>query len=124
MTDAYASQDRYIATLGCVDEMAFLNQNCSPIGRAFLIEYVEHLTATPPVLKKLMGSPSQVHTIDNLTASLDQLLSMLRGVEDYERKQCSDCDYSRSRGWEKCRLCGLTLRLPRPVHTSFKALIE
>jgi hypothetical protein len=94
MTDAYASQDRYIATLGCVDEMAFLNQNCSPIGRAFLIEYVEHLTATPHVLRKLMGSPSQVHTIDNLAASLDQLLFMLRGKEEDDyccKDECCGC---------------------------------
>ena len=47
-----------------------------------IIEYVEYLTATPHVLRKLMGSPSQVHTIDNLAASLDQLLSMLRGEEE------------------------------------------
>jgi len=64
------------------DEMAFLNKNCSPIGRAFLIEYVEHLTATPHVLRMMMGSPSQEHTIDNLAASLDRLLSMLRGEEE------------------------------------------
>ena len=47
-----------------------------------IIEYVEYLTATPHVLRKLMGSPSQVHTIANLAASLDQLLSMLRGEEE------------------------------------------
>ena len=43
-----------------------------------IIEYVDCLTATPHVLRKLMGSPSQVHTIDNLALSLDRLLERLR----------------------------------------------
>tara|TARA_R110000824_G_scaffold15306_2_gene64519 strand:+ start:8749 stop:8910 length:162 start_codon:yes stop_codon:yes gene_type:complete len=47
-----------------------------------IIEYVEHLTATPHVLKELMGSPSQEHTINNLAASLKQLLHLLREGEN------------------------------------------
>jgi len=52
------------------------------MNRDEIIEYVEHLTATPHVLRKLMGSPSQMHTIDNLAGSLDQLLNLLRGEEE------------------------------------------
>jgi|TARA_R110000824_G_scaffold15306_4_gene64536 hypothetical protein len=48
----------------------------------WIIEYVEHLTATPHVLRMMMGSPSQEHTIDNLEASLHQLLDRLRGEEE------------------------------------------
>jgi len=47
-----------------------------------LIEYVIHLSATPHVLRKLWGSPSQVHTIDNLAASLYQLLDLLQEEEE------------------------------------------
>ena len=47
-----------------------------------IIEYVEYLTVTPRVLRKLMGSPAQVHTIDNLVVSLDRLLERLRGEEE------------------------------------------
>ena len=43
-----------------------------------IIEYVGHLQATPDVLKQLIGSPSQIHTIANLTASLEHLLYILR----------------------------------------------
>tara|TARA_R100001244_G_C5140374_1_gene127749 strand:- start:681 stop:854 length:174 start_codon:yes stop_codon:yes gene_type:complete len=48
----------------------------------WIIEYVEHLTATPHVLKKLMGFPSQEHTINNLAASLKHLLKLLREEEE------------------------------------------
>ena len=48
------------------------------MNRDEIIEYVEYLTATPPVLKKLMLSPSQEHTIDNLALSLENLLSRLQ----------------------------------------------
>ena len=41
MTDAYASQDRYIATLGCVDEMAFLNLCSFTLGHTILEENLE-----------------------------------------------------------------------------------
>lgn len=49
-----------------------------------IIEYVEHLTATPHVLKKLMGSPSQEHTIDNLALSLENLLSLLKEPPNFK----------------------------------------
>jgi len=49
---------------------------------ADIIEYVTHLTATPDVLKTLMGSPSQIHTIVNLTMSLEHLLCILRESEE------------------------------------------
>ena len=52
------------------------------MNRDAIIEYVEHLTATPHVLRKLMGSPSQMHTIDNLAASLYQLLDLLQEEEE------------------------------------------
>ena len=42
------------------------------------IEYVDYLLATPDVLERLMGSPSQIHTINNLTASLEKLLDILK----------------------------------------------
>jgi hypothetical protein len=43
-----------------------------------IIEYVGYLLATPDVLEQLMGSPSQIHTINNLTASLEKLLDILK----------------------------------------------
>ena len=49
---------------------------------ADVIEYVTPLLATPDVLKQLMGSPSQIHTIVNLTASLEHLLYILRNGEN------------------------------------------
>jgi len=52
------------------------------MNRDAIIEYVIHLTATPNVLKKLMGSPSQEHTINNLAASLYQLLDLLQEEEE------------------------------------------
>jgi hypothetical protein len=43
-----------------------------------IIEYVGYLLATPDVLEQLMGSPSQIHTINNLTNSLEKLLEKLK----------------------------------------------
>ena len=43
-----------------------------------IIEYVGYLLATPDVLEQLMGSPSQIHTINNLTGSLEKLLDILK----------------------------------------------
>ena len=43
-----------------------------------IIEYVAYLLATPDVLEQLMGSPSQIHTINNLTHSLEKLLEKLK----------------------------------------------
>ena len=43
-----------------------------------IIEYVGYLLATPDVLEQLMGSPSQIHTINNLTESLEKLLDILK----------------------------------------------
>jgi len=43
-----------------------------------IIEYVGYLLATPDVLEQLMGSPSQIHTINNLTRSLEKLLDILK----------------------------------------------
>ena len=43
-----------------------------------IIEYVGYLLATPDVLERLMGSPSQIHTINNLTNSLEKLLEKLK----------------------------------------------
>lgn len=52
------------------------------MNRDEIIEYVDCLTATPHVLRKLWGSPSQEHTIDNLALSLDRLLERLREEEE------------------------------------------
>lgn len=52
------------------------------MNRKEIIEYVEYLTATPKVLLMMMGSPSQEHCIDNLAASLDTLLGLLREGEE------------------------------------------
>ena len=52
------------------------------MNREETIEYVEYLTATPSVLRQLAGSPSQLHTIDNLDASLHKLLGLLREEEE------------------------------------------
>lgn len=52
------------------------------VKEADVIEYVIPLLATPGVLKQLMGSPSQIHTIVNLTASLEHLLYILRESEE------------------------------------------
>ena len=43
-----------------------------------IIEYVGYLLATPDVLEQLMGAPSQIHTINNLTGSLEKLLDILK----------------------------------------------
>ena len=43
-----------------------------------VIEYVGYLLATPGVLEQMMGSPSQIHTINNLTGSLENLLDILK----------------------------------------------
>ena len=52
------------------------------MNRDEIIEYVEYLTATPPLLKRLMGSLSQEHTINNLALSLENLLSRLKEEEE------------------------------------------
>ncbi len=48
-----------------------------------LIEYVGYLLATPDVLEQLMGSPSQIHCITNLTTSLEHLYSKLLDCERF-----------------------------------------
>ena len=47
-----------------------------------IIEYVGYLLATPDVLEQLMGSPSQIHTINNLTESLEKLLDILKDRDE------------------------------------------
>jgi len=65
------------------EDLDYIEQLVAELKRCYekedeIIEYVAYLLATPDVLEQLMGSPSQIHTINNLNNSLEKLLEKLK----------------------------------------------